>query len=229
MAPMPKVDHVRKSFLAEIASATNLVTAIQALPGKVHPGVQIGIHPKYVRQVVGLAFMGLIAAWEEFLERSLVRYMAGATTNGGYSPSPKHGQANNLQHAYEILSQDVRYDPQRNYLKVTDPRWVCKLADFYFGSHPYGCLGPRDDLLRKASFIRNRIAHDSEKSKADFRETALHFLNPSNGQLKQGFGPGALLLEPVQRHFSRPAIQAGHTHFKAYTDLYDSLAKTIVP
>ena len=229
MARTPKVDHVRDSFLAGIASATNLVTAIQALPGKVHPDVQVGIHPKHVRQVVGLAFMGLIAAWEEFLERSLVRYMAGATTNGGYSPSHKHGRANDLQRAYEILSQDVNYDPQKKYLKVTDPTWVRKLADFYFRSHPYGCLESPDGLLKKASSIRNRIAHDSEKSKADFREAALYFLDPPNRQLKQGFGPGPLLLEPVQRHFGQPAIHARHTHFKAYSNLYGSLAKTIVP
>ena len=225
MARTPKVDHVRDSFLAEITSATNLVTAIQALPRKINPAVQVGIHPKHVRQVVELAFMGLFAAWEEFLERSLVRYMAGATTNGGYSPSHKHGRANDLPDAYDILSQNVNDDPQRKYLN-TNPRWVYKLAKFYFRSHPYGCLKSADGLLKRATSIRNRIAHDSEKCKADFREAALHFLN---AQLKQGFGPGALLLDPVQRHFGQPAIHARHTHFKAYSDLYGSLAKTIVP
>ena len=228
MARPPKVDHVRDSFLAEIASATNLVMAVQALPRKVHPAVQIGIHPKHVRQVVELAFMGAVAAWEEFLERSLVRYIAGATTNGGYSPAHKHGKANDLQHAYEILSRDVNYDPQKHYLKVTDPRWVWRTADFFFRSHPYTCLRSKADLLKKASSIRNRIAHDSEKCKTDFREATLFFLNPPNGQLKQGFGPGALLLDPVQRHFTQQAIQAGHNHFKAYIELYAFLAKTIV-
>ena len=107
MPQPPKVDYVRDSFLAEIASATNLVTAIQALPSKVGATVQVGIHPKHAHKVVELAFMGIIAAWDEFLERSLVRYVAGATTDSGYSPSHKHGRANNLTHAYRILSQNM--------------------------------------------------------------------------------------------------------------------------
>ena len=228
MARPPKVDHVRDSFLAQIASATNLVTAIQALPRKVHPAGAAGVHPKHVHQVVGLAFMGIIAAWEEFLERSLVRYVAGATTNGGYSPPHKHGRANDLRHAYEILSRDVNYDPQKHYLKVTDPKWVWRTADFFFRSHRYGCLDSRAGLLKTANSIRNRIAHDSEKCKADFREAARSFLNPPDGKLKQGFGPGALLLAPVQRHFDQPAIEAGHTHFESYVHLYNKLAKAIL-
>lgn len=229
MPRTPKVDHVRDSFLAEIASATNLVTSIDGLPRKVHPATQVGIHPKHVRQVFELAFMGIIAAWEEFLERSLVRYLAGATTDSSYTPSNKHGSANGLRHAYEILSQEANYDPQKHYLKVTDPRWVWRTADFFFARHPYGCLNLQSGLLRKATSIRNRIAHNSEKSKADFREAAGYFLNLPNGRLTKGFGAGALLLDPVQRHFGQRVIQARHSHFKAYADLYESLARTIVP
>ena len=119
--------------------------------------------------------MGMIAAWEEFLDRSLVRYVAGATTNCGNSPTAKFGLANNIAHAYELLSQDNKYDPQKNYLNVTDPKWVWTTADFFFKKHPYSCLQSKADLLRHGSSIRNRVAHSSEKCRADFKNTAIIF------------------------------------------------------
>lgn len=225
----PKVDHVRDAFLKEINSARALVSAVDQLPRKVRPSNQVGIHPKYVNQVTELAFMGVVSAWEEFLERTLVRYVAGAVANSGYSPTHKYGAGNSISHAYELLSQSANYDPQKHYLKVSEPRWVWRMADFFFSQHTYLCLSNKNDLLKGANAIRNRVAHDSEKCKADFKSTAIWFLNPPNGQLQQGHGPGALLTMPVQRNFGQPIVQSGISHFKAYMQLYEQLAQSIVP
>lgn len=172
--------------------------------------------------------MGVIAGWEEFLERSLVRYVAKASTSTGYAPTPKFGSATNLQHAYDVLYQGT-FDPAKHYLKASDAAWVRRTADFYFSSHPYGCLMPQASLLNHAASIRNRVAHSSTKCRSDFKATALHFLAPASGKLSQGFGPGALLLQPVRRHFPAPAVAAGLSHLEAYFQLYESLANRIVP
>jgi len=224
-----KVDHVRKAFLAEVDQAIALVDAIRTLPSKVKPSNNPGIHPKHANQVVGLAFMGLIASWEEFLERTLVRYVTGAKTASSYQPTLKAGRANTIKHAYQLLSMDPNYNPDRSYLKVTDTRWLRKVADFYFSVHPYTCLQNQTDLLKNASNIRNRVAHDSTKYKADFKATALHFLQPANNKLTQGYGPANLLLAPVQRHFGQAAVNQQTTHLAAYADLFRDLAKQIVP
>lgn len=173
--------------------------------------------------------MGMVSAWEEFIERSLVRYVAGAQTDGNYSPTHKYGQADTITHAYELLSQDANYDPEKKYLKVSDPRWVWRTADFFFQRHPYGCLQSKSHLLKHANSIRNRVAHDSLKCKAEFKATVLYFLQPHGGLLTRGYGPGILLLEPIQRHFSQQAVQGRLSHFDAYVDLYESLANAIVP
>ncbi|MBS0355730.1 MAG: hypothetical protein JSR83_17730 [Proteobacteria bacterium] len=225
----PEVEHVKQTFLSEVASARGLVDAIRAIPPKVRPSNAIGLHPKHAQQVVELAFMGVVAAWEEFLERSLVRYLAGARTASGYRPTPKHGAANNIQHAYELLSQDSGYDSTRNYLKASDPRWVRISADFFFSHHSYSCLQTKVDLIKHASSIRNRVAHSSEKCRSDFKATAIYFLQPHNNTLPQGFGPGKLLSEPVQRHFGQQAIQAGRSHIASYFRMYEDLANSIVP
>ena len=225
----PKVNHVKKQFKLELAAARNLVSVIESLPRQTRNKNGNGIHPKHVNQVVELAFMGIVAAWEEFLERSLVRYLAGAKTDTNYSPTHKYGRANTISHAYEILSQDARYDPQKHYLKVSDPKWVLSTAEFYFSSHQYNCLQNNLDLLKKANLIRNRVAHGSDKCKKDFKDTAIWFLQPANDSLTQGFSPGSLLTKNVIRHFGAQVISLNKSHFSAYLDLYEQLSDTIIP
>ncbi len=230
MAGRPaKVDHVREAFIAEIESALALVSAVRALPTKVRPSNNPGIHPKYVGQVVELAFMGVVASWEEFIERSMVRYLTGAKTKLNYKPTSKAGKADSIQHAYELCSLDPNYKPESSYLKVSDPKWIRKVADFYFSAHPYTVLQNCSDMIKNANIIRNRVAHDSTKCKADFKLAAIHFLQPANGQLTQGYGAAALLQAPVQRHFGQPAIQQNKSHFDAYCDFFKDLAGKIVP
>lgn len=229
MGRPPKVDHIRNAFLQEIGSARGLFAAVDGLPRKVRPSIQIGLHPKYVLQVAELAFMAVVSAWEEFLESTLVRYVAGARTDSGFSPFHKFGSGNSVSHAYEILSQNAKYDPQRHYLKVTDPRWVWRTADFFFRRHSYGCLRNNEALIRAANDIRNRVAHESIKCRADFKKTAVWFIQPSQGNLTQGFGPGSLLTMQVQRHFNQQIVQGGHSHFESYMQLFEGLSRDVVP
>lgn len=127
------------------------------------------------------------------------------------------------------FSLDPDYKPDRSYLKVSDPKWVRKLADFYFSAHPFSALQEAPDLLKHAHAIRNRVVHDSTKCKADFKATAIYFLQPANGHLKQGYGSTALLQAPVQRHFGQQAIQQRKTHFIAYCEFFRDMASKIVP
>jgi len=225
----PEVDHIKASFLAELEAAKHLVASINQFKGGINPAGAPGLHPKYVRQVVELAFMGMVASWEEFLEMAMVRYVAGAKTKAGYAPTPRFGRATSIQHAYQVLSSNPKFDPAKDYLKVSDPKWVTNLADFLFSNHGFGDVKAKADLLGHAAVIRNRVAHSSKKCRADFKATALHFLAPANGKLTRGYGPGDLLMALVARHFGQPAVQARKTHFAAYTDLFESLASKVVP
>lgn len=224
-----KVDHVRNDFISSVDQSIALVRAIKALPTKVRTTNATGLHPTYVDQVVSLAFMGIVASWEEFLERTAVRYLTGAETGSGYQPKLKYGKADTIKHAYELLSLDSDYKPDKSYLKVTDTKWLRRVADFYFSSHPYSALQNNTDLLKNANKIRNRVAHDSTKCKADFKAAAIWFLQPANDTLTQGYGPGRLLQAPVQRHFGNAAVQKNLSHLEAYVEFYKRLAKKIVP
>lgn len=225
----PEINHVKAAFSRELQAATNLAATIRRFAGGINPAGRPGLHPKYVRQVVELAFMGVVASWEEFLERALVRYVAGAKTKTGYAPTPRFGMAQSIEHAYQVLSGSPNFDQRKDYLKVSDPKWVTNIADFLFSTHGFGEVKVKADLLGHASSIRNRVAHSSEKCRADFKATALHFLAPQSGRLPQGYGPGDLLSACVVRHFGQSVVQARKTHFEAYVDLLQVVASKIVP
>lgn len=224
-----EVDHVKYFFLAELKAAEDLVTKINTLKGGINPNGAPGLHPKYVRQVVELAFMGVVASWEEFLERVLVRYVAGAKTKAGYAPTPKVGRANSINHAYQVLSANPRFDKDKDYLKVNDPKWVINVADFFFSAHGFSDVKTKSQLLGYATSIRNRVAHSSDKCRADFKATAIDFLHPPNGKLTKGYGPGYLLMAKVARNFGPLVVQAQKNHFDAYIDLFKQLAAKAVP
>src|SRR5690349_3765507 len=101
MAGRPsKVGHVRDAFLSNSVSARDLVLAVRDLAAIRRVPGQAGLHPEQARRVVELAFLGLIASWEEFLEQSFVRYLAGAASDNGYRPKLRLGKSSDITHSY---------------------------------------------------------------------------------------------------------------------------------
>lgn len=231
MGRLPKVDHVRDQFTDSVDSALSLFHQVQRV-STVRLTTQCPrLHVAQVRRVIELAFMGIVSAWEEFIERSLIRYLAGATTATGYSPQYKLGPASSLQHAYQALTGDPSHNPARHYVSWNDPGAVVNLALVFFeGGHPYhGPLTTRHQKFKDATKLRNRVAHQSDKCRSDFKEVALRFNGlPTNGKLKQGYRVGDLLLETAQRHFGQSAASRGLTFFEAYCEVFRTAAGQIV-
>lgn len=225
----PKVEHVRDEFLKDLNSARDLVRAVLQFEG-IHPNTKKAtLHSKHVRKVVELAFMGVLSSWEEFLERCLVRYMAGAGTTS-YTPSLKVGCADNIPHSYQLLSEQGSYDPSKDYLKISDTYWVLMKAKFYFDNgKPFDILQDLSEKINDANKIRNRVAHSSTKCKADFKKVAIKLLSINTGKLSQGFSAGNLLLSKADRHFGQSAKNRGITFFEAYMEFFEDTAKRLVP
>lgn len=228
----PKVGHVRDAFLAASTSARELVEAVSALAA-IHPHTAAPrLHPEQCRRVVELAFLGLVSAWEEFLEQSFVRYLAGAKADDASSPTLRLGKAADISHSYHLISGDPSYDPTKNYSKFGDPKWVIAIAKNYMvRGAPYATqLHPNVQILLSAVKLRNRVAHNSEKSRADFKKTAREHLGLAEGvALTQGYGAGDLLLAPAERLFGAQARDRGWTFFTAYNARMRRLAREIAP
>lgn len=183
-------------------------------------------------RLVELAFLGLVSAWEEFLEQSFVRYLAGAKADDASSPTLRLGKATDISHSYHLISGDPSYDPAKNYSKFGDPKWVIAIAKNYMAlGAPYATkLHPNVQVLQSAVKLRNRVAHNSEKSREDFKKTAREHLGLAEGAaLTQGYSVGDLLLAPAERLFGAQARDRDWTFFTAYNARMRKLAREIAP
>ena len=228
----PKVDHLREGFIASGASAQGLVDSVLDMSG-INPNSECPrLHTEHARRVVELAFLGLVSAWEEFLEQVFVRYTAGATTDSGFAPPLRMGATTSIAHSYHVISGDPDYDPTRHYAKFSDPKWVIATSKLYFeqGSPFSTRLHPKLEPLQHAVKLRNRVAHTSRKVRSEFKRTALIHLGRGPGDsLTQGYRVGDLLVAPAERIFGQQARNQSLSYFQAYRTMYESLAVRVVP
>jgi len=228
MARPPKVDHLREKLMKAIVSAEKLYDAVHQVSG-INPAIaRPTLHAQHVRRVVELAFMGVVESWEEFLELTLVRYVAGARCRNGYAPSLRLDKADSLAHAYKLVTGNPQFDPARGFIARRSAQSTMDIARVFFrGGHPYvSALDSMKDRLKDANWLRNRVAHSSEKCRTDFQKAARRLRNRSG--LRQGYGVGHLLEENPVAHFG-PGTQASLTIFHAYMAMYRRLATQIVP
>ena len=229
MAGRPtKVAHVNSEFLVDIDSAIKLVQAVKSIEG-INPRALNKLHSQQVRKIVELAFMGVVASWEEYLELIFVRYLAGSKSTSGSQSNLKIGKANTIPHAYRVVSGNSKYNSAKDYLKFSDTKWVLDKADFFFEKdHPFDSIRTSVFLLQSASIIRNRVAHNSEKCRKEFKDVAVDFTNSRNGNLTQGYRCGDLLLAPAIKHFGQQVAQSNCSYFDAYMNRFSTLANQLV-
>jgi hypothetical protein len=82
--------------------------------------------------------------------------------------------------------------------------------------------------LQAAVKMRNRVAHNSEKCRSEFKKVAkTHLALQPTAALKQGFSVGDLLLKKPVAVFNTKVKAKYQTYFAAYCDLYRYLALQI--
>lgn len=228
----PLLGHVREDFLNATDSARSLFKAVSLL-GAIHPNAAgPKLHPQQCRRIVELAFLGVVSSWEEFLEQTFVRYLAGAKADDGYAPGLRLGKASDITHAYQLISADPNYDPKKHYSRFSDPKWVIATAKNYFvQGAPFATkLHANLDMLQHAVTIRNRVAHNSLKAREDFKRTArLHLGLAKDAPLRQGYSAGHLLSDEARVLFGQRARDKHWSYFFAYALTLRNLARSISP
>lgn len=232
MGKKTEVETIRDIFIRRIDSAEKLVTSVRLLAAVKAAGKGKSLHVKHVYKVVELAFMDICAQWEDFLEGSVVRYLAGSTTKTGYSPTLRLAKCSNLNHAYQVLTGKPHFNPTSEFLSWTNPNVVVDRAKVYFtNGKPYATSVTKcKDELERAFKLRNRIAHSSQKCIKEFKFAANHYLSPAKA--KQGYRVGELLAARHLHDFAfLPAPTAGGTrdYFCAHAEMFRLLATEIVP
>ena len=231
MARTPEIKTVRKLFLSKLDSNRNLFEAVQPFTAYGYSTTNCNpLYPGQANRVVALCYMNAVSAWEEFVEGTFIRYLAGAKSANGYQPNLSVGPCRSVQHATDVLAGQADFDITAQYLSWT--KWnsvVSKAKVFFERGEPFTkVIQVYQERLEDAFKIRNRVAHTSQKCIREFCQVARHFLGLSaETPLPRGFSVGKLLLTTEVRHFKR--FSAEGNYYKAYDALFRHLADLIAP
>jgi len=228
MANRTRLITVKNEFVADLISAHGLFHAVASLADKkkTYDAIQgwEPLHPAQARRVMALAFMNTVNAWENFVESTFIRYMAGARSPNGYQPTLRAGPCASLQHAGQLLKCSIGFSFESDYLSWSSWTAVTNRAKLFFAhGRPFSSIHDRDlTKLQLAVSIRNRVAHSSKKARADFVKVAKQYTGRTT--LRQGYDVGNLLLEKP-----RTAKSAADSCFDDFFSVFVALADTIAP
>lgn len=193
--------------------------------------------PRVAQKVVGLAFLNVVAAWDEFVEHLFLGYMAGGQDLSGYAPSLVLGPCRNRSHAARVIGAAAAGEPQR-LLRWSDWSWVTHVASVYFrAGEPFSHVKePIISRFRDAQAIRNRVAHHSAKARRQFKKCVNALLDqPEKQPLPRGYSPGEFLAcLPPEGRFPRFTIYPSDNHvwgdfFECFVSMYFEAAVVLCP
>jgi len=188
------------------------------------------LHPGQARRIVALAFMNIVAAWEEFVQGTFIRYMAGASSGNGYKPRLRFGPSESLAHAGQILSGKKEFGFQKDYFNWSSWKDVLSRAELFFSNgEPYSNVPEKyHRVIKDAFIIRNRIAHSSRKCRSEFNSLARRYLGlRKSAKLPQGYSVGNVLVEPNVRGFSKNHSPVDY--FSAFCEIFTEIADISAP
>ncbi|MGT2505581.1 hypothetical protein [Cupriavidus basilensis] len=192
--------------------------------------------PNVAAKVVGLAFLGAVSAWEDFIADTYLGYLCGYPSEGGYLPEALCGQALNRTHALMLASGEANPKDAERRMRWNSPRWMKGTSRIHFKSdNPFhGITEPTVKWLEAAVVIRNRVAHNSNKAKSQFKDIANWMIGaPKGSSLLPGYSPGRLLIEHLEPypslHHLRDDDHFWGDIFEGYVSLWRRLADEISP
>ena len=206
---------VRRQFLAAISTAQRIYAPVRESCVWNYESINEGdFHPRVAFKVVGLAFLSIVSAWEEYLENSFLRYMAGAQYGASHSPKLRIGRCRNTIHARQVLTGTINSNDAVRFMRWNDYSWVLSSATIHFNKgEPYSKLSQLyQSRLRDAQIIRNRVAHSSSRARTQFKRMLnANIGDPKDTPLPYGMSPGKYLV------YNKPEIVFG----KAWVDSKD--------
>lgn len=230
MSNKAKIATAKRNFHGDLSSSVNLFAAVLPFTEKTYDAMMgwEALHPAQAMRVVALAFMNIVSAWEEFIQSTFIRYMAGATSGNGFRPKLRVGPCSSLRHAGQILTRKTNFDFESDFISWSSWGEVVNRATLFFeDGRPFSSVLERErQRLKDAVTIRNRVAHASGKSRAEFIKVAkLHLGQKPGSKLRQGYSVGQLMLEQAENFTSSSA----QSYFEAYVEFFIHLSDIVAP
>lgn len=192
--------------------------------------------PNVAAKIVGLAFLSAVAAWEDFVEEVYLGYLSGYPAPSGYCPKLRAGPAQNKAHALLLAAGDGNPREAERKLRWGNFRWVRGTSEVHFNRENVFMKVSEKDVawLELAQTVRNRVAHNSEKAKHQYK-VALNRLmgEPNDSALPRGFAPGKFLIYTTSNDVQLAALRGENHHwgdiFEGYVSLWNRLAHELCP
>jgi len=177
----------------------------------------IGTHR--VELLAGLALLRMHLSWEDFIESVFVRYMCGAKSASGFSPTLILSPEPNIVSATATLLHPT---PTHTYLYLN---WNVKnisswASRHFFHGEPFAlAIGAFRQTLEDISAVRNVFAHRSTFAIGNFHALVLREI----GYVPRGTNPGRFLLT------NHPSHTPPQRFIDLYADALLNAAGIIVP
>lgn len=192
--------------------------------------------PNVAAKIVGLAFLSAVAAWDDFVEDIYLGYLCGYPAPNGYLPNLRSGPAQNKPHALLLAAGESNEREAERRLKWSNFKWVRGLSEVHFSRDNVFQQVAEADVawLDLAQTVRNRVAHNSEKAKHQYK-TALNRLmdDTPDAALPRGFAPGKFLIYTTGADRKLRPLQSDDHHwgdiFEGYISLWERLAIQLCP
>jgi hypothetical protein len=177
-----------------------------------------------------------VAAWEDFVEDVYLGYLCGYPAPNGYVPKLRCGPAQNKSHALLLAAGESNEREAERRLKWSNFKWVSSLSEVHFSRENVFQRVTDVDVawLDLAQTIRNRVAHNSEKAKQQYK-VALNRLmgDRPDAALPRGFAPGKFLIYTTSADSQLRSLQSDEHHwgdvFEGYVSLWQRLASQLCP
>lgn len=157
------------AFEQKVTQALELATKVEAARGRLSGRDDRALlHPERMELIYEMAYFRVYLAWEEFLEQTFVRYLAGYSS-AVYSPVfVQSSGPSSLATAWTI------YLGGKKYKLWHDPQIVVQRSTIFLGAAPHEVViqSAISDLQNFAA-IRHRIAHAQENAKDSFNDACV--------------------------------------------------------
>jgi len=124
MARQPAITNIKKQFDKRVESSVKLYSSVLVfVTEETWEAIQgyEALHPGQAKKIISLAFLDVVAKWEDFIENCFVRYLAGAKYINNNPPVLRIKPCESIKHSYQIATSKYRYDPLKSFLSLNIP------------------------------------------------------------------------------------------------------------
>lgn len=227
----------KQDFLASLETACRIYGPARELCKYNYESFEGSFYqPNVEAKIVGLAFLSAVAAWEDFISNIYLGYLSGYRAPNGYTPELQAGKASNKSHALLLAAGEYNLREAERRMRWGSFRWVRSLSKVHFkAGNLFETVGDSDiEWLDLAVIIRNRVAHNSVKSKQLFKEAVNKLIGePKCTPLPSGFSPGWLLTSLLESHPKLKILSSDEHNwddlFEGYITLWCRIAEHLCP